>query len=146
MDALARGGRVATLTGYRLSWQVAMDNRVDLPGYKYYVEEATGERPAVCVAFIDIEPDPQASVRGVVFEPDDLAALDDRERNYARQEVMDGVFAYIGTPAARERFRMGPTVVARSYHDAVQAGLARIGASTAPPALPIRDLRRIDIP
>ena len=34
-----------------------MDNRVDIPGYKSYRLRADGSRPAVFVAFVDIEPD-----------------------------------------------------------------------------------------
>jgi hypothetical protein len=146
VDALDRGGRVATLRGYERRWQVAMDNRVDLPGYKYYVDSRTGERPPVCVAFLDLAPVPERSVKGVIFEAADLDALDDRERNYARREVMEGVVAYIGTPDARERYRRGPTVVCAEYLESVQSGLEQIGASTEPPGVPIRDLRRVDLP
>lgn len=145
MDALEKGGRVATLRGYERRWQVAMDNRVDLPGYKYYVDSKTGERPPVCVAFLDLAPASGRSVKGVVFEAD-LDALDGRERNYARREVMDGVVAYIGTPDARERYRRGPTVVSAEYLESVRRGLARIGASTESPPVPIRHLERIDLP
>jgi hypothetical protein len=145
VDALARGGRVATLRGYERRWQVAMDNRVDLPGYKYYVDSDTGERPAVYVAFLDLAPAPLRSVKGFVFEAE-LDALDLRERNYARREVMPQVFAYIGTPEARERYRRGPTVVSAEYYESVQSGLEQIGASTEPPGVPIRDLRRVGLP
>ncbi|MGH2910161.1 MAG: hypothetical protein ACRDK8_12795, partial [Solirubrobacteraceae bacterium] len=48
-------GFVADLRGVRRGWGVAMDNRVDLPGYKCYLDP-DGRRPALSVCFLDIEP------------------------------------------------------------------------------------------
>jgi hypothetical protein len=127
-----------------------MDNTRDLPGYKHYVDPASGERPAVMVAFLDLVPDPESAVNGVVFEVDDLAALDERERNYERREARPGVWAYFGTEAARERFERGPTVICRDYYEGVRESFDRLGelarfeSSTDTPSVPIRDLRRID--
>jgi gamma-glutamylcyclotransferase (GGCT)/AIG2-like uncharacterized protein YtfP len=141
-----------------------MDNRRDLPGYKYYVDPQTGERPQVYVAFLDLVPDPRATVNGAVFPAtgDQLAALDARERNYARREVTHQIdppaggraYAYFGTEDARRRFDAGPTVVARGYLDLIHAGFERLGpgelahfeASTDPPAVPIVLLERTDLP
>jgi hypothetical protein len=153
VDALPEGARAATLRGYSRAWRVAMDNRVDLPGYKYYVDAASGERPAVYVAYVDLTPDPVATVDGVVFPVDDatLAALDARERNYARADVTGRVdpppggpvHAYFGSPAARRRYEAGKAagtvVIARAYFDAIRP-------STEPTPVPIRDLRRVDLP
>lgn len=131
-----------------------MDNSVDLPGYKYYVDPETGERPALKVAFLDLAPDPHSQVSGVVFELDDkrLAELDARERNYSRQEVVvdpptrGPTYAYIGTEEARRRFRTGPTVVARAYFELVQSGFERLGGDRpASPPVPIKDLERVDL-
>ena len=44
----------AELTGYRRTWNVATDNRVRLPGYKVYVDDA-GRRPGVAIAFLGVE-------------------------------------------------------------------------------------------
>ena len=143
-----------------------MDNTRDLPGYKYYVDAATGERPAVYVAYLDLAPDPDATVNGIVFGPKDLAALDTRERSYERREVpgqlappIGGrVWAFFGAPPGRERFqkglREGTAVVNRGYLESIRDGFAQLGpdqlaqfdASTDPPPVPIRDLRRIDMP
>jgi gamma-glutamyl AIG2-like cyclotransferase len=131
-----------------------MDNSKDLPGYKYYVDPASGERPAVFVAFLDLVRDDASTVTGVVFEVDDarLQELDSRERNYERRDVETDpptggpTYAYVGTPEARERFRTGPTVVARAYFELVQTGFERLGAGpTDAPPVPIRDLERVDI-
>ena len=133
-------GALATLRGWRRAWAVAMDNSRDLPGYKHYLG-ADGGRPDLFVAFLDIRRAAHTHVNGVAFAVSsaDLAALDDRERNYERVEVgadihprLDApVWAYVGRRAARERFRRGQSggrlVIARSYHDAVRDGFARLG-------------------
>jgi gamma-glutamylcyclotransferase (GGCT)/AIG2-like uncharacterized protein YtfP len=127
-----------------------MDNTRDLPGYKYYVDPHTGERPAIYVTYVDLQPDPTSSVRGVIFPADapTLEALDRRERNYKRAEVTvepappGRVWAYFGTADARERFERGAAagiaVVDREYYERVR--------SVEPPPVPIRALTRIDIP
>jgi hypothetical protein len=145
-----------------------MDNTRDLPGYKYYLDPKTGERPAVFVAYLDLAPEPRSSVNGIVFPVDaaGLRVLDRRERNYERSEVghqIDPptggrVWAYFGTVAARERFERGraagAAVVDRAYLDDVRAGFAEIApreidrfdASTDPPRVPMRALKRVDTP
>ena len=127
-----------------------MDNTRDLPGYKYYVDPETGERPAIYVTYVDLAPDPTSSVKGVAFPVDaaTLAALDARERNYARAEVTvepsppGRVWAYFGTADARERFDRGAAagiaVADREYYESVR--------SVEHPPVPIRALTRIDIP
>ncbi len=158
-------GFVADLPGHRRCWGVAMDNRVDLPGYKHYLE-ADGERPAVFVSFLDLQPDPEASVNGVCLpvDADRLAALDVRERNYRRTDVTDlidaggaRVWTYLGSPAGRERFatgtREGSALIDAVYRDAVAAAFARLGEaelelcrpSLRPFGLPVRALTRIDL-
>jgi hypothetical protein len=158
------GGHLAVLRDHARGWGVAMDNTRDLPGYKHYLA-ADGSRPAVYVAFLDIAPSPGDLVDGVC-RPADLellAALDRRERNYARVDVSDHVedapgrtWAYLGTPAGRDRLRRGrergTAVVSRAYLDDVRAGLAVLGAarleraapSLAPGDLPVVELRRVD--
>ncbi|MDX6689336.1 MAG: hypothetical protein QOG15_793 [Solirubrobacteraceae bacterium] len=155
------------LDGYRRRWTVAMDNSVDLPGYKYYVDASTGERPDVFVAFLNLEPDPGTAVNGVAFPVGDadLAALRDRERNYEARDVTaslhedigDTVLAFVGRPDARERFargaREGRAVVSAAYYEAVLGGVARLGdpalrafrSSTDEPQCPLAALTRIDL-
>jgi hypothetical protein len=142
---------VAELRGWRRGWGVAMDNAVTLPGYKYYLAP-DGSRPDVCVAFLDVRPDADASVRGVLLEVDAaaLAALDARERQYERVDVsgqVDGatgtVWTYEGRQESRLRFvdalRDGRCVVARSY-------LELVAPITGGPTPPVCDLRRVDVP
>ncbi len=166
--AAAAGGRPAALRGLRRTWGVAMDNRVVIPGYKVWLDPRTGERPAVHVAFLDLEEaDPDARVSGVLLPvaPDALPALDRRERNYLRLDVTDRadpcgarIWAYVGRADARARCaegrRAGTGVVARSYLAGVRAAFAARGAaalaayeaSTAAPGMPVRDLERMDVP
>jgi hypothetical protein len=145
-----------------------MDNRVDLPGYKYYVDPLTGSRPDVLVAFLSISPTIGGRVNGRLVEVSggELDELDRRERNYSRVDVsaavqpaVDGVvWAYIGRPAAVERLERGlasgRVVIPDHYYADVRRGFAAGGRGvleefdelTVPPAAPIVGLRRVDLP
>ena len=155
----AAAGTPCPLSGHRRWFGVAMDNRRTIPGYKYYLDPATGGRPAVHVAFLDVAPDGAGAVDGVVFEVPDLEALDARERNYRRVEVTDSidadvggpVWAYKGLPQSRERYARaaaaGTAVVARAYLEGVRAGFASHGlAFDTSPDVPVLDLVRVDVP
>ena len=143
------GGVPCRLREHRLGWEVAMDNREVIPGYKIYLDPATGERPAVEVAYLSITPEVGASVEGVVFPVTDeeLAALDRRERNYERRDVSElvdiegRVWAYVGSAAGRRRLergrRRGTAVISRGYLEQV--------ARAVPTDLPVRRLLRRDI-
>jgi dephospho-CoA kinase len=161
----SRGGHVTELRDHERRWGVAMDNARDLPGYKYYVAP-DGTRPAVFVAFLDVAPAAGASVSGVCtpVAADLLAGLDARERNYERRDVTALVgdppgrtWAYVGSPAGRERFAQGSAaaccVVAEDYLRLVRDGFSLLGAdaydravaSLDPGDLPVRALRRVDL-
>ena len=146
-------GTPCRLPGHRRRFGVAMDNRRTIPGYKYYLDAATGERPAVFVSFLDIVEDPGSAVEGLAFGVDaaTLAALDDRERNYRRVAVDGRLWAYTGLPEARERYARaaadGRAVIARAYLEGVSAGLASAGlVLDAEPEVPVVDLVRVDVP
>jgi hypothetical protein len=163
---LARG-HVATLRGHRRVWGVAMDNSRDLPGYKSYRLRADGSRPALYVAFLDIEPDRAASVAGVCMPvgAGELVELDDRERNYDRVEVtgaIDGargrVWAYRGSQAGQARLRdglaAGRAAVSRDYLRDVIPALRAIAPdevdavrrARADAGLVVLDLERVEVP
>jgi cation transport regulator ChaC len=162
--AAGAGGVPCRLRGYRRAWDVAMDNAVDLRGYKYYVDPVTGARPAVMVTFLSITADPSGCVNGTAFPVDGLglAALDARERNYRRCDVRGlvsvglggAVWAYVGLDAARRRYSVGVAagraVISRDYHEAVLAAFAALGQleefrrTTAPAAAPVVSLSRVD--
>ncbi len=55
---VARPGERAMLPRHRRTWGAAMDNAVALPGYKRYLDPATGAHPDVRVAFLALAPDP----------------------------------------------------------------------------------------
>ncbi len=137
------GAEPYTLRGWRRTWGVAMDNRVAIPGYKVYEDPGTGERPPVVVVFLDLVADPSASVRGALLPEPDWPSLDRRERQYERTEVAPGITAYTGRPEGRARAargrRDGIAVVQAAYYDLVRA-------IAPPPDVPLRDLRRVDLP
>ena len=139
-----------------------MDNRRTIPGYKYYVDPDTGERPPVHVTFLNIYPAAEGRVNGIAFPvtAEALDRLDRRERNYDRIDVtrlldvdLGGtVWTYLGTEDARERFEAGAAVVSQDYFDAVRDGFAAVGGldefdrSTDRLTVPLRGLTRVDLP
>jgi gamma-glutamylcyclotransferase (GGCT)/AIG2-like uncharacterized protein YtfP len=158
------GGHVADLRGHRRVWGVAMDNRVDVPGYKHYRLRSDGSRPSVCVAFLDLVADAGAATRGVCVPVDEqqLPALDHRERNYDRVDVTDAVaaargtvWAYVGTSAGRSRLQRardgGRAVVSRDYLERTRAAFTALGTAAlaefertaALDGLPVWELERL---
>lgn len=158
-----------TITGWRRSWSVAMDNREVVKGYKYYLNRATGTQPDVYVAFLNIERVREEDVpldgsvpevTGVLFEVDQsvLDVLDKRERNYCRCDIsdqfrdLDGrVWAYIGSPEAEERYRIGlmegSVVIDAAYRRSVEAAYRSADipyTAEIDPRLREMDLQRID--
>ena len=159
-------GRICHLSGYTRLWNVAMDNRLTLPGYKYYLDAKTNERPEVFVVFLNIAPKKGAQVNGLVLPVDksELASLDTRERNYSRvnisgdlTEPLDGtVWTYIGTDEARARYERGRrehrAVVSKEYHVRRQFrnfgadALAEFERLTEPTTCPVAELIRVQVP
>ncbi|MEA2128791.1 MAG: hypothetical protein QOJ85_1682 [Solirubrobacteraceae bacterium] len=158
------GGDVAELHGYRRFWGVAMDNRIDLRGYKHYRLRSDGSRPTVCIAFLDVVADPGAVTSGVCVPvgEQELPGLDLRERNYDRVEVTNAVaaargtvWAYVGTSTGRGRLQRaregGSAVVSRDYLERTRAAFAALGAAAlaefertaALDGLPVWELERL---
>ena len=146
-------GIACALRDHRREWDVAMDNRETIPGYKVYLDPETGEQPPVHVAYLSIAPAQGERVEGVAFPVTDeqLAALDRRERNYDRRDVthlidadLGGrVWAYVGSAAGRRRLadgrRRGTAVVVRGYLEKLPR------AVVVPPDVPVRTLLRRDV-
>ena len=160
---MSAAGLIVDLPGFRRAWGVAMDNRVGIPGYKYYVDPVTGSRPEVFVAFLDIEPSEPDAVNGICVPvtAGQLDALDRRERQYVRIDIAERmpmpegpVWVYVGSGPGRARRlegdRTGTTVVVREYRAGVERAFDRLGArerqaydrSTAPPGCPEVTLSR----
>lgn len=158
----------AVLQAYRRTWNVAMDNSRSIPGYKRYLDPATGE-PAPCfVVFLNIVADPGRQVNGALFAVSarHLATLDRRERNYRRIDVsahlvtpvQGTVWTYTGSPEAVERFdtgrRTGRAVISKAYWDGVRGGFSALGveaaaqfdALTDPLPCPVVALERVPVP
>lgn len=160
------GSHPAVLRGRRRGWGVAMDNSVDVPGYKHYRLRADGSRPPVFVAFLDLFDDDGAATHGLCVAVDDaqLPIIDHRERNYARIDVTDAVtpsrgtvWAYVGSCAGRRRLQRarddGRAVVSRDYLQRTRAAFAALGAAAladfeataAVGGLPVWDLDRVEL-
>lgn len=154
--------RPATLRGHRRVWGVAMDNRVDVPGYKSYRRSDDGSRPEVFVAFLDIVADDAATTSGILVTVDarTLRELDARERNYDRidvTELVDGappgtVWTYRGSEAGRARLAegaaRGTAVIDAGYALFVSRALDALGCEhdVDPDAFPAMFLDRVEIP
>ncbi len=161
--------RYVTITGWRRSWSVAMDNRDIVPEYKYYIDRSSGTNPDVYVAFLNIERvrktdvpagAPPPEVAGVLFDIDEsvLAVLDKRERNYCRCDITDQfpgidgrVWVYLGSPDAEERYRVGlmerSVVIDSAYKQSVESAYRNAGiVYTVEQDARLRemDLKRID--
>jgi hypothetical protein len=105
--------RAAHLRDHRRAWNVAMDNSLTLPGYKYYLDAEDRSRPEVFVTFLNLLPAPGHRVNGMLVPVDaaELVELDRRERNYERREVTASiepvaegrVWSYFGKPDACRR-------------------------------------------
>ncbi len=162
-----RGSHPAVLRRRRRGWGVAMDNRVDVRGYKHYRRRADGSRPAVFVAYLDLFEDAAAATHGLCVPVDDaqLAVIDHRERNYERIDVTEQVtpgrgtiWAYVGGATGRGRLARaraeGAAVVSRDYLRRTAAAFAALGpaasadfeASAALGDLPVWDLDRVELP
>src|SRR4051795_6429376 len=91
-------GLPCNLLGHRRAWNVAMDNRRTIPGYKYYVDPATGERPPVRVAFLTLSPAHARGVSAISLPvcPEASAELARRERNFDRRGVKPLLDAVLG--------------------------------------------------
>jgi len=167
LDTGAVPGR---LRGYRRFWGAAMNNWEGGEGVKHWLDRATGERPPIRVAYLDIYEQADSVVNGLALpvDPVRLTALDAREVNYARIDVsaafetsaeaaaptaIGRVFTYVGLDAARERCRQGDAecniYVSRDYMSGMRDAFERLGSdalaefdrTTDPLPFPERDLR-----
>jgi Gamma-glutamyl cyclotransferase, AIG2-like len=155
------------LRDHRRAWNVAMDNSISLPGYKYYLDASDSSRPEVFVTFLNLVPAPGHRVNGMLVPvgTKELIELDRRERNYERREVTGSieqpfggrVWSYFGRPEACQRFDggllSGRAVVDESYLEGVRAGfealagdaLVEFDASTDSPGCRLLRLSRVDL-
>lgn len=71
-----------------------MNNQIDLPNYKYYVDARSGQRFDGFVTFLNLYPSENSQILGILFEVNDqeIQHLDLRERNYQRLEISDAWF------------------------------------------------------
>jgi cation transport regulator ChaC len=151
------------LNNFRRCWNIAMNNSLDLPNYKYYIDPETGIRPKCFVTFLNIRPAPNNVVMGVLFRVSDkeLEQLDWRERNYYRVEITNSIdrpiegkaWVYLGLEEAKRRYQQGlkqsNATIALNYFDSVQNAYYLLGkrafnnylATTEKPIVPIVNLK-----
>ncbi|MEL6928299.1 MAG: gamma-glutamylcyclotransferase family protein [Cyanobacteria bacterium J06600_6] len=132
---------ICSLNNYRRCWNVAMDNGINLPNYKYYRDSYTKRRIDGFVTFLNIRPSVSSSILGILFRVTDaeLGNLDLRERNYQRTNITEqlnikteeNVWTYIGLPAAEQRYQTGllqnKAVIAQTYFDTVKNAYLSLG-------------------
>ena len=141
-----------------------MDNNVNLPQYKYYCDRQTKNRLDCYVTFLNICPNPQQNVLGILFSVfnKELQELDLRERNYQRIDitkqldlpVRGNIWTYIGLPEAEQRYKKGlaqnKAVIWRDYFNSVQNAYRASGnkefanyiATAEQPTIPIIKLEK----
>ena len=135
------------IRGYSRSWDVAMDNSINLPNYKFYISKDNQERENIFVSFLNIQKSPQKSVYGILFpiEKESLPLMDKRERNYNRVNITgsisnldsldkeDIVYTYIGKKDANERYRKGKkenrVFVSKDYYDDILSSFKKFNGS-----------------
>ncbi len=158
---------ICGLKNFQRCWNVAMDNSVDLPNYKYYRHRQTGKRLNGLVAFLNIRPHLDQIISGILFRVSDaeLKNLDRRERNYRRINIVNqldtklqgNAWVYIGLKEAEQRYQEGlkqsKTVISQDYFDSVQNAYLSLGSkkflnyisTTDKPMLPIINLEKCEV-
>ena len=155
------------LKNFHRCWNVAMDNRVNIPGYKYYINKNTGDRLDGFVAFLNIRPQLGKTVTGILFRTShaDLEKLDNREYNYERVDITHKLdiqiqgraWVYIGLDKAEQCYQEGLSKynasISQTYFDLVHNAYRSLGeaafsnyiSTTDQPTIPILELERHQI-
>jgi len=153
---------ICGLHNYRRCWNVAMNNNLDLPNYKYYRDRISGNRPNYFVTFINIRSAQDNTIFGILFKvsPAELENLDQRERNYHRIDITNELniniegkaWTYLGLASAKQRYQTGlqkhSAVISSNYFNLVRDAYFSLGdrywhsymATTDQPEIPIVDL------
>ena len=159
--------KICGLRNFRRCWNVAMDNCLNLPNYKYYINVETGNRPESFITFINIRPNQGKAVGGILFRVShqELKKLDRRERNYQRIDITNKIeekvegkaWVYIGLKEAEQRYEQGlkqnKGVIVQDYIDSIHYGYGLWGqeiwfnyvATTDKPRVPILNLKRYQL-
>ncbi|GAB4528269.1 MAG: hypothetical protein Tsb0014_09490 [Pleurocapsa sp.] len=159
--------RFCHLHNFQRCWNIAMDNSLDLPNYKYYVEPKTGNRPAAFVTFLNVCPIQSQAIMGILFRVSEkeLQNLDRRERNYRRIDATNLIdysingkaWVYIGLDEAQQRYQQGlqqsNVMIAQDYFNSVHHAYYLLGkeaftnylATTEKPRVPIVNLKMCQV-
>lgn len=148
-------------------WNVAMNNQIDLPSYKYYRNNLTKKRDFKFVTFLNIEEKLNSSIEGILFSVDsvNLKKLDERERNYKRIninhhiyiDVKGDIWTYVGSEEGEKRYLTGKSqesiAIQLEYYNKVifafaqerELNLNSFFHSMIIPEVPIISMTRIDL-
>ena len=159
--------KICGLRNFHRCWNVAMDNRLNLPNYKYYIEVETGNRPQSFITFLNIRPYQGKTIAGILFRVShqELKKLDQRERNYQRIDVTQRIeeqvegkaWVYRGLKEAEQRYEEGLKqengMIAQDYFDSIHYGYGLWGqetlfnymATTDKPRVPILNLKSCQV-
>ena len=132
---------ICGLKNFRRCWNIAMDNSLDLPNYKYYRDRQTGKRLDGFVTFLNIRPVQSQTIIGILFgvSEQELENLDRRERNYHRINVTSKIdlkiqgkaWVYIGLEQAEQRYQEGlkrhSAMISQDYFDLVNNAYFSLG-------------------
>jgi len=156
-----------SLEGYKRTWNVAMHNLTDIPGYKCYLDPESSDRPDLHVTFLNICEASDSSLNGIAFQVSEVEfeRICVRERNYDPIDVSNhldtelplSTVAFIAKPEAIELHATGcsagTSVICAEYHQTVEESFRSLGPeawstyqkSTEPIQIPIQNLvtRRI---
>ena len=155
---------ICNLNNFRRCWNVAMDNSLDLPDYKYYCDRLTGNRLPGFVTFLNIYSSESDAIAGILFSVTnaELQNLDRRERNYYRIDITAKIDAningtawtYVGLNEACKRYQTGLEqkngMICGDYFNLVYDAYSLLGdrflvhytATTDKPIVPIVDLEK----
>ncbi len=132
---------ICGLKNFRRCWNIAMNNSLDLPNYKYYCDRQTGKRLDGFVTFLNIRPVQSQTIIGILFgvSEQELENLDRRERNYHRINVTSKIdikiqgkaWVYIGLEQAEQRYQEGlkrhSAMISQDYFDLVNNAYFSLG-------------------
>lgn len=133
---------ICKLKGYRRIWNVSMDNKRDLPNYKYYVESIKGldKRPPCFVTFLNIEKHVDSEVMGVLFKVDQkmLEKLKLRETHYKLINIKtfldfnfkEDAFTFTAHDDGLDNFKKGEkkdlAVISKNYFNLVEDAFRKL--------------------
>lgn len=85
------------LLDYKRVWNVAEKNKLREQDGRQYIHPIRKDIPDVEIVFLNIEPEKNSYIHGILFEVTDeeLAMIDKRERSYKRTDVSNLIYKHV---------------------------------------------------